>query len=99
MSRDSSEAFLQLHRAIDDVPDPQLRARLLAAVDEYERHRASEGSALAAHIDGMERLHARLLAEANGRAAQGDKLRARFQTAHDRIRKRWLEGDESLDAA
>jgi hypothetical protein len=47
----------------------------------------------------MYRTHEVLLAEANGRAAQGDKLRQRFKVAHDRIRQRWLEGDESLDAA
>jgi hypothetical protein len=98
LPRDFDEAFLNLVKLIDDVQDPELRGRLIKAVDWYEHQRTQIGRQMTQLMEAKDALHEEMLAHHKARGDRGERLEKHL-TAHvdgvlGRARRRWL-GQES----
>jgi hypothetical protein len=99
--RDHDEALLMLARIVDEVQDPQLRGRLVAAIEEVEHQRVQGFRQLAAALAEKDRLHERQLDHHKKRGDRGEALQKHLENHVDgvlgRARKRWLNLEPEPD--
>jgi hypothetical protein len=95
--RDLDEAFLNLAKLIDDVQDPELRGRLINALDWYEHHRAETAGLFTQLMKQKDALHETLIAHHKKRGDEGDALKGRLKGALSRIQARWLGEEPEVD--